>query len=75
MSTYSPACTSKGMVVVHATASHRHDFGLLRLLFGSIRNDDAADALFLFLDTLDEHAIAERPDIHDHSPRFLFRFA
>jgi hypothetical protein len=42
--------------------------GLLWFLFGTIGNDDAPDALFLFLDALDENAIAKRPHIYEHSP-------
>src|SRR5687768_6791861 len=62
-------------VVVYATAADRHDFGLLRFLFGSIGDDDATDTLFLFLDTLDENAITKRSDIHEDSPIFLISLA
>ena len=40
-----------------ADAHHR---ALLRLLFGRVRDDDAADFLFAFLDALHEDAVVER---------------
>src|SRR5438093_1299721 len=47
-------------VVVHATTANGHDPGLLWLLFRGIRDDDSANTLFWLLDSLEEHAIAER---------------
>src|SRR5207248_53992 len=55
-------------VIVHATAASRDDFGLLRFFFGGIRDDDAADALFLFLNPLHEDPIAQRSYVHAHPP-------
>jgi hypothetical protein len=52
---------------------NRHHFSLLRLLFSRIRNDDAAGMLFLFLEMLDENAVTERPDIHEHAPRIFLK--
>src|SRR5689334_16682237 len=46
-----------------ALADGNH-FALLRLFFGAVGDDDAADALFLFFDASDENAIAKGTDVH-----------
>jgi hypothetical protein len=57
------ACASTVAVVVPSPAisdvllASRHDFGLLGLFFGGIRDDDAADLLFLLLDALHQDAL------------------
>jgi hypothetical protein len=40
------------------------DLTLLRLLFGRVRDDDAADVLLAFLEALDNDAVVQRSDLH-----------
>ena len=40
------------------------DLGLLRLLFGGIRDDDATADLLFFFDVLDEDTVPDRLDIN-----------
>src|SRR3954467_9804400 len=47
-------------VVVTRTRTDREDLAALRLLLRGIRQDDAADRRFLFLEDLDDQAIAKR---------------
>jgi len=47
------------------------DLALLRLLLGSVGDDDAAGGLLLFFQTLDDHAIVQGTQIHRYSCRFF----
>src|SRR5271170_5451886 len=51
-------------VVVTAAGTYRHDLALLRLFLHGIGNDDAALGLRLGIDTLDDHAVVQRPEFH-----------
>src|SRR5947208_13100777 len=55
-------------VIVHATAASRDDFGLLWLFLGGIRDDDAADALFLLFNPLHQDTITQRSYVHGYPP-------
>src|SRR5438874_4828203 len=62
-------------VLVAAAGTHGHHLALLRFLFGSVGNDDAAFGFVLGFDALDDHPVVERPEFgfrHDdpHLPRF-----
>src|SRR6478672_1826761 len=47
-------------ILVAGAWAHRQDFAALRLLLGGVRQDDAADRRLLFLEDLNDQAIAER---------------
>jgi hypothetical protein len=47
-------------VFVGLASAYADDLPLLRLLLGRVRDDDAADFLFFFLDALHEDAVVER---------------
>jgi hypothetical protein len=51
-------------VVFDLAVAGRDDFALLGLLFGGIRDDDAADLLLAFLDPLDDDAVVQWSDLH-----------
>ncbi len=67
----SPTLTSidkLGAVVERAAGADRTDHALLRLLFCRVRKKHAAGALILLLDVLNDHAIAQRLEIHEKPP-------
>src|SRR6266478_1485072 len=47
-------------ILVAGAGAHSQDFAALRLLLGGVRQDDAADRRLLFLEDLNDQAIAER---------------
>jgi hypothetical protein len=51
-------------VVMCLPVAGGEDLTLLRLLFGRVRDDDAADVLLAFLEALDNDAVVQRSDIH-----------
>ena len=66
-STRSPSFTSMGMslpALVAAAGADADDFALGGLLFGGIGNDDAAGALLLGIDALDDDAVVKRTEFH-----------
>src|SRR5262249_6250279 len=59
-------------VVVELPVADREDLALLRLLLGGVRKDDAGSGRRVFLDGLDDQAIAQGLEIHrvtSHSVR------
>ena len=63
--TRSPTFTSKGVdlaAVVSLAGAECDDFGLLRLFFGAVRDDDASADLLFVLEMLHEDAITDRFD-------------
>src|SRR5438034_5091151 len=55
------------LAVVRFAVARGDDGALLRLLFGGVGDDDSADALFAFLEAVNDDAIVQRSDIHDCS--------
>src|ERR1700758_5317956 len=56
----------------HLALAHRHDLAFLRLFLGGVRDNDSSLGFFLFLDALDQNAIAQRSDFHgDQQPPCL----
>ncbi len=51
-------------IVGHAAGADCADDALLRLLFCGVGQEDAARGLLVLLDVLDDHAIAQRLEIH-----------
>jgi hypothetical protein len=49
---------------VAAARTDRRDFALRGLLFGSVRNDDAACGLVFSIDAFDHNAVVERTEFH-----------
>jgi hypothetical protein len=47
-----------------ASRPHGDNLALLRFLPGRVGDDDAAGGLFLGFDTLDDHAVVERAELH-----------
>src|SRR5215831_580764 len=58
-------------VVLDLSGTGRDDLALLRLFLGRVRDDDASDLLFAFLDALDNDPVVQRSDVHAHFPVFL----
>src|SRR5687768_7199442 len=54
-------------VLFDAAFSDGHDFALLRLLLGAVRDDDAAHALFFFFNALDDDAVVQWSHLHDYA--------
>src|SRR3954451_5737329 len=50
------------------TRADRQDLALHRLFLGGVRDDQAALGLRLFLDTLDDDAVVQRPELHGLEP-------
>src|SRR3974390_2401512 len=50
--------------LVAAAPAAGDDLPLARLLFGGVRNDDAASGLFLGIDALDDDAVVKRAELH-----------
>jgi hypothetical protein len=48
--------------------TYRNGFALLRLLFGGVRNDDAACGLFRGVDALDHNSIMKWTEFHGCPP-------
>src|SRR5262245_40729882 len=46
-----------GAVILHLAGAHGEHLPLLRLFFGAVGDDDAADFLFTFLDALNDDAV------------------
>ena len=66
----SPTCTSRAnqLAVFQALAlPYSHHFALLGLLFGRIRNVQAALHLLFLLDPFDHDAVIERTNVHGTS--------
>src|SRR5829696_2911118 len=51
-------------VLVAGARPDGHDFAFLRLLFGGIRNDDAALRLLIRLDAADDDTVMQRTKLH-----------
>src|SRR3990172_419623 len=51
-------------VVVGAAGADGQDLAFLRLLFRRLRQDDAAGRLLLFFERVDDHAVAQRLEVH-----------
>src|SRR5229473_2518023 len=51
-------------VVFHLPVAGRDDPALLRLFLGGVRDDDAADFLFAFIEAVDDDAVVQRSDLH-----------
>src|SRR5579872_4720119 len=51
-------------LVVELARADRDHLGLLRLLFGAVRNDDAAPDLLFLLNALHQDTIVQRTNIH-----------
>src|SRR3954447_920582 len=49
---------------IAATGADGDDLALARLLFGGVRNDDAAGGLFFGIDALDDNAVVKRAELH-----------
>ena len=50
--------------LVAAARSNRENLALRGLLFGAVRNDDAASSLLFGVDTLDHDAVVKRTEFH-----------
>jgi hypothetical protein len=50
--------------LVAAAGADGDDFALRGLLFGGVRNDDAAGRLFLGIDALDDDPVMKRSKLH-----------
>jgi len=61
-------------VVFDFAGSGGDDLALLRLLFGRIGDDDAADLLFCFLDALDNDPVVQRSDFMLVTPSGVKKF-
>src|SRR5690606_24249561 len=48
--------------------AYRDNLTLLRLLFGSVRNDDAAGGFFVLVDATDHDPVLQRPEVHCRPP-------
>src|SRR5512144_1590172 len=51
-------------ILVTPTRTDGDDLAFLRLLLGGIGNNDAALSLFFLLESLDDHAVVQRPKLH-----------
>src|SRR5215471_16447382 len=56
---------------VASSRANRNDLALLRLLLGGVGNNDAAGALLLGFDALDDHAVVKRTEFHCSPPKLL----
>ena len=52
---------------VQLARADRDHLGLLRLLLGGVRNDDAPGRLLLLLDAADDDPVMERSEFHDNN--------
>src|SRR3954449_12923737 len=55
-------------LVVAGTRANRQDLALHRLFLGGVGDDQPALGLRLFLDTLDDDAVVQRPELHGIEP-------
>src|SRR6186997_2208754 len=55
--------------LVAAAGADGDDLALTRLLFGGIRNDDAASGLLLGIDALDDDTVVKRTELHGSPPK------
>src|ERR1043166_3349040 len=58
-------------VLVSATGADGDDLALRGLLFDGVGNDDAAGALLLGIDALDDDAVVKRAEFHGYPPKLL----
>src|SRR5262249_13054961 len=58
-------------VLVAAARADGDDLALRGLLFGGVGNDDAAFALFLGINALDDDAVVKRTELHGSPPKLL----
>src|SRR5207249_11216638 len=52
-------------VIVLLALAHGEDLSLVRLLGGGVGNHDPAGGFALLVETLDDHAVMQRTDLHD----------
>src|SRR5439155_22525883 len=57
--------------LVAAAGADGHDLALGGLLFGGVRNDDAAGGFLLSIDALDDDAVVKRAEFHGYPPKCL----
>src|SRR5262249_37162005 len=54
-------------VLLDAALAHGNDLALLGLFLGGVRNDDAADLLFGFLEAFDNDAVVQWSELRRHT--------